>query len=382
MGAPQSRLYETAAGLRNLGWEVKVITAMPNYPTGKVFPAYKGKFSVEEKVNSIDVLRYTLYASNSKKAIPRVINMLSFSMTCLASMLKVQKFKPDFVLTESPPLTLGLSGLMLSKLVGAKHILNVSDLWPLSAYKLGAISDGFLYRRLEQLEQFLYRKSYACLGQSQEIVSQVVKSGSQRAHLFRNGVDTSRFNKLNLEAVRPVKLRIVYAGLLGVAQGILDLCKNIDFAESGAEFHIYGDGAERKELEKYIAENESTGIFLHSPVKRDQVPDVLMQYDATIIPLIKPIFGAIPSKIYEAMAAGLPIIFAGGGEGAEIIKQYNVGWVCEPSDFLSIEKRVRELSMLETEELSLIKHNCKTTAKNVFDRNIQIKQLNDFLLSR
>ncbi|MGN6568961.1 MAG: glycosyltransferase, partial [Flavipsychrobacter sp.] len=155
MGAPQSRLLETANGLISLGWEVKVITAMPNYPTGKIFKDFKGKLSAKDKVGNIDVWRYWLYASNSKKSLPRIISMLSFSFTSFMAIFKLRKLKPDYVFTESPPLTLGLTGLMLARFTGARHIMNVSDLWPLSAYELGAISKGFTYNQLEKLEHYL-----------------------------------------------------------------------------------------------------------------------------------------------------------------------------------------------------------------------------------
>lgn len=383
MGAPQSRLYETAIGLKQRGWDVCVITAMPNYPTGKIFDAYKGKFSTADMVDGIDVIRYTLYASNSKKSIPRIISMLSFSITVLFSLFRLRKFRPDYVFTESPPLTLGLSGLILARLCGARHIMNVSDLWPLSAYKLGAISKGFVYNRLEDLERFLYKNSYACTGQSRQIVSQLSESGSRKAHLYRNGVDAGRFNQIRASIVpeKSEKLKIVYAGLLGVAQGILDLCINIDFTSLNAELHIYGEGAEKQDIIDYLQKNPGKGIVLHPSVKRDMVPATIMQYNATIIPLIKPIFGAIPSKIYEAMAAGLPIIFTGGGEGADIIEEYRVGWVCEPADYKAITNKISEVAGMDKTKLDEVKKNCINAAQHVFNREIQIEQLNEFLLS-
>lgn len=381
MGAPQSRLYETALGLQKRGWQVTVVAAMPNYPTGKVFDDYKGKFSCKENKDGIDIYRYTLYASNSKKSLPRIISMLSYSIIALFSAGKLRRIKPDYVLTESPPLTLALSGLYLAKWCGARHIMNVSDLWPLSAYKLGAISKGFIYNRLEWLEKYLYRKSYACTGQSQEIVSQLEASGAKRTLLYRNGVDIQRFDEVrkDVKQIPAQHLRIVYAGLLGVAQGILDVCKQINFEELGAELHIYGEGAERNEIIDYLAANKDKGIYLHDSVKRNDVPATIMQYDVTLVPLIKPIFGAVPSKIYEAMAAGLPIIFTGGGEGAVLIEQHKAGWVCETADYTAIKNRIAAIATMNQEELLTIKNNCINAARNIFNREMQIDNLHLFL---
>jgi hypothetical protein len=70
MGAPQSRLWETAIGLKNRGWDLRIVTAMPNYPTGKVFKSHRNRFHFSELVNGVMVWRYWLYASNSKYAMP------------------------------------------------------------------------------------------------------------------------------------------------------------------------------------------------------------------------------------------------------------------------------------------------------------------------
>lgn len=383
MGAPQSRLYETVLGLQKRGWDIRVITAMPNYPTGKIFDKYRGKFSMQDNVDGIDVQRYTLYASHAKTSIPRIISMLSFGVTSMFSLFKIRKFRPVFIITESPPLTLGLTGLALARLSGAKHIMNVSDIWPLSALRLGAISEGYIYRRLERLERYLYRRSYACMGQSAEITERLEKTDSKRTLLFRNGVDFNRFEKIRDNFVRPQsngKLRIVYAGLLGVAQGVLEICKQIDFASLGAELHIYGEGSEKAEITELVKSAPHKGIYIFPSVKREEIPETLMKYDVTLIPLVTPIYGAVPSKIYEAMAAGLPIIFSGGGEGDEIIKEHGTGWSCTPSDYQQIADKIKEVAGMEEEALKKVKANCIKAARNVFNREIQVEHLNQFLL--
>lgn len=383
MGAPQSRLYETVIGLQKQGWDIRVITAMPNYPTGKIFDKYRGRFSMQDNLDGINVRRYTLYASHSKKSIPRIISMLSFGVTSMFALFKVRKFKPQYIITESPPLTMGLTGLALARFSGAKHIMNVSDIWPLSALRLGALSEGYMYKRLEKLERYLYRRSFACLGQSAEITERLENTGSKRTLLFRNGVDFNRFEKIrdnNPKQETNGKLRIVYAGLLGMAQGVLEMCKQIDFASLGAELHIYGDGSEKAEITEFVQQQPNRSVFIHSSVNRESIPETLMKYDVTLIPLITPIYGAIPSKIYEAMAAGLPIIFSGGGEGEKIINEHGAGWSCKPSDYKAIADNIKKVAAMDETTINKIKANCIKAARNVFNREIQIEHLNQFLL--
>jgi glycosyltransferase involved in cell wall biosynthesis len=373
-------LYETALGLKTRGWDVSIVAAMPNYPTGRVSDAYRGKFSVNEFIDGMNIYRYALYASNSKNRLPRIASMLSFSFSSLASLIKLRRFRPDYILTESPPLTLGLTGIFLARLCGAKHILNVSDLWPLSAYKLGAVSHGFLYKQLKNIELLLYKRSFACTGQSQQIIEHVKKNGAKRTHLFRNGVDTRRFKKTDAAIAPHALTKIVYTGLLGVAQGVLDICKNINFKELGVSFHIYGDGAEKNDIVNYLQANPGKNIYYHNAVHRDEIPAVLAQYDAMLVPLIKPIYGAIPSKMYEAMAAGLPVIFAGGGEGAQLVTKHNIGWTCKPANYKLMEEKIQQLVQLNESELVTIRQNCRQAAQNIFDREIQIEDLHRFLL--
>lgn len=381
MGAPQNRLYEMCRGLKDNGADVSIITGMPNYPTGKIFDAYKGKFSMTETLDDMEVKRYWLYASNARKMLPRIWNMISFSMTVMCALRYLRRRKNDYIIVESPPLTLGESALLLAKWTGAKLIMNVSDLWPLSARELGAMSgDGLAYKSLEKLEHNLYKKSIFCMGQSQEIVDYIRDHGAKEVYLFRNGVDPSRFEGIDVKPEEG-KVKLVYAGLLGFAQGIADICKSVNFAELGMELHIYGAGGEQAEIEAFIADNPNNGIFYHGVVSRQELPLKLKDANMTLIPLVKNIFGAVPSKIYESMAAGLPIMFVGEGEGARIVKENNIGLVAHSKDYKALEENIK-YAVSHPEEMKIMSDNCKDCAENKFNRPKQIKSLYEFLLEK
>lgn len=381
MGAPQNRLYEMCRGLKNNGANVSIITGMPNYPTGKIFNAYKGKFSMTETLDDMEVRRYWLYASNARKVLPRIWNMISFSIMVLFSLHYLRKRRNDFIIVESPPLTLGESAMILSKFTKAKLVLNVSDLWPLSAKELGAMSEtGLPYRCLEKLEHHLYKKSLFCMGQSQEIVDYIKEHGAKEVYLFRNGVDPSRFKGIDVK-LEEGKVKLVYAGLLGFAQGIADICKSVNFADLGMEFHIYGAGGEQAEIEAIIVKNPNKGIYYHGVVSRQELPRKLKEANMTLIPLVKNIFGAVPSKIYESMAAGLPIMFVGEGEGARIVKENNIGLVAHSKDYKALEENII-YAVNHPEEMKVMSDNCKECAQNKFNRPKQIKSLYDYLLAK
>jgi len=258
-------------------------------------------------------------------------------------------------------------------------ILNVSDVWPLTAKELGAISEGSLYRLFERIERRLYSKSYLCLGQSREIVDHLTLHGAIRTYLFHNGVDPSRFRPSKNSGL-PQKSRIVYTGLLGVAQGIVDICKNIDFSELGVEFHIYGAGIEQKELEEFLAVNPDRGVFYHGQVHRDKIPEEITKYTATIVPLVQHLYGAVPSKIYESMAAGLPVLYSGDGEAVDIIHSNNLGWTSPPRDYIALKENIKQLGS-NREEVTKKGKNCIQAANELFNRNILIEKLDEKLTS-
>lgn len=382
MGAPQNRLYEMMRGLSDLGNEVSIVTAMPNYPTGKIFDEYKGKFSCKENRDGIEIKRYWLYASNVRKKIPRIWNMLSFTLTSLCSLPYLRKKKLDYLIVESPPLTLAWTGRWLAKFAGAKYIANISDLWPLSAKELGAVSEGRMYNMLEKIEKYIYRKADIVMGQSEEIVRYIESHGGKTTYLFRNGVDPTRFDLSQKRVKKEYEpIRIIYAGLLGFAQGIADICRSINFKELNAEFHIYGAGGEKDEIEKYLRSNPDCGIVYHGIVSRDVLPSVLLESDMTLIPLVKNIFGAVPSKIYESMAAGLPIMFMGEGEGARIVKDNNLGLVANAKDYSQLKKNI-QYAATHAQELAEMTRNCIDAANNKFNRPKQIAALHQFLESK
>ena len=351
---------------------------MPNYPEGRIFEPYRGRFVQREERDGIDLIRYWLYASNSKRTFPRILSMLSFSFTSLFSWRFCAKRKPNFIIVESPPLTLAISAWILAKLTGSKLITNVSDLWPLSALELGVISKGRLYSLLEGLERFIYKRSDGILGQSQEIVDYIRGRGFKNTYLFRNGVDFERFCDIPFHDGLNVQRKIVYAGLLGFAQGILNICQSIDFGSLGLEFHIYGSGTEREQILHFIKENPNRGIVYNGVVSREDIPAMLKQHDGALIPLTKMIYGAVPSKIYEAMAAELPVVFSGEGEGARIIVEHQLGWVNKPGDMQQLRDNLKAFA---NADLTAIRATGRHLAETTFNRPNQVKNLFSYLES-
>ena len=166
------------------------------------------------------------------------------------------------------------------------------------------------FPRISSIEKFNYKKADLILGQSEEILTHITSILSNKeTFLYRNYPD------FQAPKIKPIdtsnrKIKIVYAGLLGIAQGIYRLCQELDY--STIEFHIYGSGAEHELIEAFIKNNPQLPITYYGEVSRKELHTILVAYDITIIPLLNRIYGSVPSKIFEYARLGLPMIYFGG----------------------------------------------------------------------
>ena len=269
IGAASNRIYHLAEGLKN-DYDVSVVTPLPNYPTGKIFKDYKGKFSATTIENGIKINRLWIYASVSKNKFLRLIAMLSYSFSLIWFFMwhKI----PDKVIVQSPPLLVSFTCMLFLRSKKRKLILNVSDLWPSAGLELGALKEGFAYNMLKKLEAFNYKKADLILGQSNEILSHVKTiTTTPELFLYRNFPEIE-LPKLIEKPLSNGKIKMVYAGLLGVAQGIYKLCNEIKYET--IEFHIYGSGAEEEAIKNLIASKKDLPLYFHGRVNRDELHKV------------------------------------------------------------------------------------------------------------
>jgi glycosyltransferase involved in cell wall biosynthesis len=380
-GAASHRILTTAKELSTYGFDVSVITTLANYPTGKLFNGYEKMLYKKEKIEGIDCIRCWVFPSNSNNPIIRILSMLSYCFSLLFTIPSLFLNKPDIIFVQTPPLLPGITGVLISKLLRIKVVLNVSDIWPLTAVELGVIRDkSFSFRLFSGIENIMYRLSDAMIGQSNETCSYLKQKSDKPILLYRN-LTKLNFNQIVNEQGLNSKKKIVYAGLLGFAQGVFNICKNIDFKSLDIEFHIFGDGIEKSLIENFIQQNSECNIFLHQTITKDEMQKKLLSYDATIIPLTKNIYGAFPSKITMAMAAGLPIFFSGDGEGFKIVDEFNLGYVSEAGNLNTLEKNIIEFSRLNHQQINLMKLNIMNVVEKDFNYVDQQSKLCKFISS-
>lgn len=368
-GAASNRIFHLAEGLNNLNFNVSIVTPLPNYPTGKIFEGYTGKFKQISIENNIKVHRLWIYASNSKNKILRLLAMMSYSLSLIWFFLwnKI----PKTVIVQSPPLLVAFTSIFFLSFKKRKLILNVSDLWPHAGLELGVFKKGFGFSILEYLEHYNYKKADLILGQSEEIITHVYSIfPNKETFLYRNYPD---FEISSSDFSNPTdgKVKLVYAGLLGVAQGIYKLLENLEY--SNIEFHIYGAGFEKEQIKSFISKNPELPITFYGEVDRKTLHHELLKYDVAIIPLLNRIYGSVPSKIFEYARLGIPMIYFGGGEGEKIVAQNKLGWNVEAGNYNKLNQII---STLKKRDFNLeLRKKIKTSAKENFSFEKQFKEL-------
>ncbi len=373
-GAAANRIGLLALKLYQNNYKVSVICPLGNYPKGELFQEYKGKFSVTEELQNISVKRFWIYPSFSKNIVKRTLSVLSFSNGLFFFLLF--KKTPKIVIIQSPPLVLSFISVFVLSLKRKKIILNVSDLWPLAAIELKALKKNSFWHKISLLlERFIYSRAAIIFGQSDEIISHIHSIfPKKQCFLYRNFPDR-QVVEMNLEPNENGTIKLFYAGLLGVAQGVFELCQKIELQDLNIELHIFGDGTEKFQIQDLIQQNQHKKIFFYGMQERKVLHESLKTFDIAIVPLKTRIYGSVPSKIFEYGALGFPILYFGGGEGEAIVRQNNLGWVAEVGDFKSLNSVLVEISKTGKDEIQMMKKQVFDYAEENFDLDSQIGEL-------
>ena len=373
-GAAANRIEQLALKLKQNNYKVTVICPLGNYPKGELFPEYKGKFSVTESIDEITVKRLWIYPSISTNLLKRTLSILSFSTMLFFSLLC--KKTPKKVIIQSPPILVSFVSVFVLSMMRKKIVLNVSDLWPKAAIDLKALkANSFSHKFLLFLELYIYKKSPMILGQSNEIISHVHSIFPQKqCYLYRN-FPNNQASEINFEGNKNEPIKLFYAGLLGVAQGILEVCQKIELQNLNIELHVFGDGAEKLQIEDLIKQNPQKKIVFHGMLERKELHTKLHSFDIALVPLKTRIYGSVPSKIFEYGTLGFPILYCGGGEGETIVAENNLGWVTEVGNFESLNATLIQISELGKSDIQELKKQVFDYSKNNFNLDLQINDL-------
>jgi glycosyltransferase involved in cell wall biosynthesis len=353
-GAPQIRLRAMSRELVRNGCRLRVLTALPNYPNGRILPAYRGKLTAREIIDGVPVDRLPLYPAAGRQPLRRILCYVSFSAAALLRLPFIRK--PDVIFVEAQPITLALAALMAKFCRRIPFIYNTPDLQVEIAGDKRWISMDSLVRMAARLEVFLMRQAVCVSTVTEGFIDHFAESrGIERSHItfLPNGADT--------ESLRPMEPDRAYAERLGVAgkvvftyagthapyQGlelILDAAEHLRDREDIVILMV-GRGPLREPLRTQAAERGLRNVvFGDSPFEEmSRLMSITRASLATIAEM-----NAAPkmrlSKVVPPLACGVPVIYVGEGEWSSMLRDKRCGRVVESRSAAEFATVIRELA--------------------------------------
>ncbi len=318
------------------------LTNVPNFPAGRVFPGYRNKLWQREVMDGVRVVRVWTYVTANEGFLRRSLDYFSFGVTGVVGGLFLPT--PDVIVATSPQIFTALGGCILAWIRRRPFVFELRDLWPDSIVAVGAMSEGPLHSMLRRLEYWLYHRAAKIVSVTNAYKRILVANGIPQGKIavIRNGVDLEAFvpgpkpvelaRRLGLEG----KFVAAYVGTIGMAHGLDVLLSAAERLRDRGDlaFVVVGTGAERARLEQEAKRRGLDHVLFVGPVDKAEVKQYWRLCDVALV-LLKdaPLFHhVIPSKIFEAMGTGRPIILGVRGESQDLLKEAGAGIAIPPEN--------------------------------------------------
>lgn len=376
--APATRTYEHAREWVKAGHKVTVITCAPNFPEGRVFEGYKNSFYERSVMDSIDVVRVKTFIASNEGFVLRILDFVSFMFSSFFAGLFQRKV--DVVVATSPQFFTAVSGWALSVIKRKKFIFELRDIWPASITAVGAMKDSLVIKLLEKLEMFLYRRSDAIVSVTHSFKKELIERGvdGEKISVVLNGVDLSKYQSAQCknssfakEYQLDDKFVVGYIGTHGMAHALEHVIDAAEYlkANDNVRFIFAGGGSAKDKLVELVKQKQLNNVVFIPRQPKENMPALWSLCDVSLIslrdtPLFKTV---IPSKIFESMGMGLPILAAiPHGEASDIIESANAGVICSPENGKALAEEI--IILVNNEMLISGYQKNSLAAASLFDR--------------
>ena len=360
VNAPASRTHEHGRQWVAAGEQVTVITCAPNFPTGRVFAGYRNRLWQQELIDGMRVIRVWSYISANEGFARRVLDYVSYMLMAFVAALFVGRV--DVVVATSPQFFTAVGGWAVAALKRVPFVFELRDLWPESIKAVGAMKESAVIRALEWLELFLYRRAALIVSVTHSFRETLVRRGIEggKIEVITNGVDIARFSPRPKDAALEAELGLQgtfvagYIGTHGMAHALETLLVAMQRLREPAQGRhirlvLLGDGARKAALREEATRLGVADVvcFIDS-VPKEQVARYWSLLDVSIIHLRRTelFTTVIPSKLFECMGMGIPVLHGVAGESAGIVERERCGLVFEPEN---VDQLVQGLLRLQAD---------------------------------
>ncbi|MBX3622302.1 MAG: glycosyltransferase family 4 protein [Rhizobacter sp.] len=387
------RINDLVGELVSRGHEVTVLTGVPNYPDGQVFPAFMQEPEKFASYEGAPVVRIPMLARG--KGAPRLmLNYFSFMLSGLtfgAWRLRGKRYDAILMFATSP-ITSAIPAVLLRRLKRAPLLLWVLDLWPETLSAVGVVRAPWLLKCVGKVVSFIYRHCDLILAQSRAFFGNIENwSGDQSRIRYLPGWAEPIFDTdlVRIECASEVSafkdtFNVMFAGNIGDAQDFPSILAAADILRDRNDIRwlIVGDGRAADEVRREIArlELQDRVVMLgRHPVEK--MPGFFRVASALLVSLkAEPIFSmTIPGKVQSYLAAGVPILGMLDGEGARVIEESGAGYSCNAGDAQMLAKCVDRLAAIDPAQRNEMGRRGRAYCKQEFDRGTLISRLENWL---
>lgn len=376
------------------GYEVTVVTGIPNYPQGKFFKGYGLFRNRKEEYEGIHIIRLPII-SRGKGSIRLALNYFSFVFSGFFWKLFTRVKADKVFIFEVSPMTQALVGVWYAKKRKIPCTIYVQDLWPENVEVVTGIHNKKILGAIDKMVDYIYKNCQLILATSPSFVKRLeertsvfdkkgkskVKYWPQYAEEFYQPAEKNDLEDLK----KSDKFRVAFTGNIGYAQGLDILPKTAEILKKGnisCEFVIIGDGRYREEFEKEISDRNVEEMFLLLGKKQpEEIPAYLALCDAAFLSFAdNPLFEmTIPAKLQSYMACGMPILAVAGGETKRIVEEAQCGIVCSLRDTLSFAKSIKEMMSMPEKERNEMGICSRNYGEKHFGKEELLDRIDDFL---
>lgn len=345
---------DIAFELQKRGYEVTVLTGLPNYPSGKLFPGYSFFGKRKEVVNGVTVLRASLFLRGKGGGVRLFLNYFSWAFfASVRAFFLAMTTKFDVVFVHEPsPITQGFPAIVYKKLRKVPIYFWVLDLWPESLESAGGIKNKHILGFFRGMVKYIYNNCDKILISSKGFATSILEKGNYKDKLiyFPNWAeDAVSAGKSNYDIPKlPDGFKVMFAGNIGVAQDVeaimnaaLELKNNKDI-----HFVIVGDGRSKEWACKFAEQNgltETVHFLGRFPI--EAMKTFFDNADALLVTLKdEAIFNlTVPAKMQAYLSVGKPILSMLNGEGSQIINESGAGLTANAGDYKQLSENILEL---------------------------------------
>ena len=383
VNAPASRTFEHCREWVKAGHQVTVVTCAPNFPKGRVFDGYRNKLWQTETMEGIRVVRVWSYITANEGFVRRILDYQSYMLSAIIASVFVRKV--DLIIGTSPQFFTACAAYVVSRYKFRPYIFELRDLWPESIKAVGAMKNERAIRFLEWIEMFLYRKSAKVVSVTRSFKDILIRRGidDSKIEVITNGVDISQFKPRPKDPELTARLGMTgkfvagYIGTHGLAHGLETLLEAAErLRGQDFVFLFLGDGARKDALRQIAAEKKLDNVVFIDSVPKADVARYWSLLDVSVIHLKKTdlFTTVIPSKLFESMGMGLPVLHGVEGESADIVREEGAGIPFEPENAGQLCDALVRLKS-NPAELEQFRARCLKGAQN-FDRtNLALRMM-------